>query len=75
MTKALFITHTAAPSGAELATLRLAVALRDTGQMTPGVGGESLSRWCVRRTVRLSIACAKQVWKPSSFETLSTVAP
>ena len=31
MTKALFITHTAAPSGAELATLRLAIALRDTG--------------------------------------------
>lgn len=29
MTKALFISHTAAPSGAELAALRLAVALRD----------------------------------------------
>ena len=40
MTKALFITHTAAPSGAELATLRLAIALRGTGSSgtrTPGI--------------------------------------
>ncbi|WP_280433798.1 hypothetical protein [Nocardia brasiliensis] len=31
MTKALFLAHTAAPSGAELATLRLLSALRDLG--------------------------------------------
>ncbi|WP_280443148.1 glycosyltransferase family 4 protein [Nocardia brasiliensis] len=32
MTKALFLAHTAAPSGAELATLRLLSALRDLGR-------------------------------------------
>ncbi|QIS03627.1 glycosyltransferase [Nocardia brasiliensis] len=32
MTRALFLTHTAAPSGAELATLRLLSALHDLGQ-------------------------------------------
>ena len=31
MTKILFVTHTAAPSGAEIATARLALALRDLG--------------------------------------------
>ncbi|WP_043781840.1 glycosyltransferase family 4 protein [Rhodococcus sp. JVH1] len=47
MTKALFITHTAAPSGAELATLRLAIALRDNGSGDTG------------RRVDVSVACAQ----------------
>ncbi|WP_405163589.1 glycosyltransferase family 4 protein [Nocardia sp. NBC_01499] len=33
MSRALFLAHTAAPSGAELATLRLVSALRDQGQL------------------------------------------
>ncbi|MFC9836059.1 glycosyltransferase family 4 protein [Rhodococcus sp. NPDC127530] len=48
MTKALFITHTAAPSGAELATLRLAIALRDNRP------GDSRSRG-----IDVAVVCAQ----------------
>ncbi|MEV0247872.1 glycosyltransferase family 4 protein [Nocardia sp. NPDC050712] len=37
MTRVLFLAHTAAPSGAELATMRLASALRDLPGFTPSV--------------------------------------
>ncbi|GAA5091668.1 glycosyltransferase family 4 protein [Nocardia iowensis] len=37
MTKALFLAHTAAPSGAELATLRLVAALHDQGLLDVGM--------------------------------------